>query len=181
MADIKEPEKVLPIAGLIFIQGFNVDEALTELKHEVGDVALKSDIIPFTHTNYYNKEMGDRLLRRWYVFNKLIIPDTLIQLKHRTNGIERKYLNESGGRKINIDPGLLSPSNLILASTKNYSHRIYLGNCIYGEVTLIYRNNCFNPLEWTYADYRQKTALVFFYEARKILKNKLMEQAKCLS
>lgn len=175
MAEIKEPQKVLPIAGLIFINGFEIDTVLKELTNNMGDVILKSDTISFTHTNYYNKEMGDKLLREWCMFDRLVTPDTLIQLKHKTNEIENRYLNEKGGRKVNIDPGLLSLSNLILASTKNYSHRIYLGNGIYGEVTLIYKNHCFNSLEWTYPDYREKLALEFFRKARDILREKLTE------
>lgn len=180
MASIKDPQKVLPIVGFIFIEGFTIDSVLTELKKDIGDIVLKSEALPFTHTHYYNEEMGDRLTRRWLVFEKLLVPDRIVQLKLRTNEIEKNYLNERGGRKVNIDPGLLSLSNLVLASTKNHSHRIYLGRGIYGEVTLIYKNHCFRPLEWTYPDYREKTALDFFCEARKLLKNKLMEEERCL-
>ncbi len=173
MAEIKEPQKVLPIAGLIFIQGFEVDEVIKELQNDLGDVLLKSEILPFTHTTYYNEEMGENLLRQWYLFTNLIMPNTLTKLKHKANNIENFYLHDKGGRKINIDPGLISLSNLILASTKNYSHRIYLDNGIYGEVTLIYKNKTFNPLAWTYPDYREKIAIDFFNKAREILKNRL--------
>ena len=180
MAEIKTSQKVLPIAGLIFVDGSLVDEALKKLKTDVGEVLSKSSIIPFTHTTYYNKEMNNKLLRQWCVFEKLIMPDALIKLKLKTNEIEKNYLNDKGGRQINIDPGLLSLSNLILASAKNYSHRIYLGQGIYGEVTLIYKGDRFNPLEWTYPDYREKTALDFFSEARKILKDRLTEDFRHL-
>jgi len=180
MAEIKSPQKVLPIAGLIYIHNFQVDKAIEKIATEVGKILLKSDVIPFTHTTYYNKEMGDKLLRQWLVLENLIMPDIVVQLKHKTNEIEREYLNEQGGRQINIDPGLLSLSNLILASTKNYSHRIYLGQGIYGEVTLIYKNNLFNSLEWTYPDYRERTALDFFSKARGILKERLANDLRDL-
>lgn len=181
MVRIKNPQKVLPVVGLIFIEGFEIEPVLEELKNDVGDVVLKSEILPFTHTHYYDEEMGDSLIREWLVFGELLVPDVLIHLKHRAHEIENNYLNEKGGRKVNIDPGLLSLSNLILASTKNYSHRIYLGNGIYGEVTLVYKNHYFNPLQWTYPDYREKKALDFFCEARKILKDKLIEEERCLN
>ncbi len=181
MAGIKDPQKALPVVGLIFIEGFSIDPILAELKNDMGDVMLKSEALPFTHTHYYNREMGERLTREWLVFEKLLVPDVIIQLKHRTNEIEKGHLNEKGGRKVNIDPGLLSLSNLVLASTKSYSHRIYLGRGIYGEVTLIYKNHQFHPLEWTYPDYREKRALDFFGEARKVLKNRLMEEERCLN
>lgn len=175
MAKIKDPQNVLPFAGLIFVQEFDTDAALKELQKDFGDSVVKSDIIPFTHTDYYTKEMGTHLQRQWFLFAHLLRPDMLVELKHKTNDIEKNFLNDKGGRQINIDPGLVSLSNIILASTKNYSHRIYLGNGIYGEVTLIYKNKTFNPLAWTYPDYREGIATEFFTKARDMLKQKLGE------
>lgn len=174
MAEINEPQKVLPIAGLICAQGFTADMC-HELSTEFGPVILKSEVIRFDHTTYYNKEMGSDLTRQWYVFGDLMLPDELVRLKHKANASERNYLNENGGRKVNIDPGLISMSNLVLASTKNYSHRIYVGQGIYAEVTLVYKDGRFNPLEWTYPDYRENMALGFFARARAILRDKLAE------
>lgn len=170
MAEIKEPQKVLAFAGLIFARHFNPEPALAEFNELLGNLINKSDVIPFAHTTYYNKEMGTALLREWVLFEKLICPDLLGELKHKSNAIEQKYLNENRGRIINIDPGIVSMSNVILASTKNYSHRIYLGKGIYGEVTLIYKNHQFQPLKWTYPDYREETALKFFFRSPKTFK-----------
>jgi hypothetical protein len=125
--------------------------------------------------------MGDGLVRQWCAFDKLIMPDMLVNLKNKTNDIERNHLNEKGGRNVNIDPGLLSLSNLVLASTKDYSHRIYLDKGIYAEVTLIYKDHRFNPLRWTYPDYQEQTALDFFTKARDILREKLGELETGLS
>jgi hypothetical protein len=174
MADIREPQKVLPVVGLIHIPGVLFDIS-QELQEDIGDVTLASDVIPFKHTSYYNQEMGSELLRQWYAFDDLVSPDVLADLKHRTNMIEKKHVKHGGGRNVNIDPGLLSLSSLVLASTKNYAHRIYLGRGIYAEVTLIYKEHRFNPLEWTYPDYRERAALDFFSRARDILKTKLIE------
>jgi hypothetical protein len=176
MAEIKKPQKVLPIVGLIFENTFDLDPALKRLTGLMGKAVLNSHVIHFTHTTYYNREMGDKLSRQWWVFEQLMSPDVLVDLKHTTNNIENGYLNKKGGRKINIDPGLLSLSNLILASTKNYSHRIYLGKGIYGEVTLIFKNNAFNPLSWTYPDYQEESTLEFFSKAREILKKELSQR-----
>ena len=174
MGEISQPQRVLPIVGLICARSFTADMC-QELEEEFGTVILTSDVIRFDHTTYYNKEMGSDLKRQWYAFGDLILPDALVKLKHRANAIENKYLNENGGRKVNIDPGLISLNNLILASTKNYSHRIYLSQGIYAEVTLVYKDGRFNPLEWTYPDYREDVALGFFMRARAILKDKLAE------
>lgn len=173
MAEIKEPQKVFAFVGLIFLGDFEIDRALKFFDRILGDVRKKSDIILFTHTAYYNKEMGENLFRQWVLFQKLVFPDILVELKHKSNEIEKKFLNKDGGRIINIDPGLVSLNNIVLASTKNYTHRVYLGKGIYAEVTLIYKQGQFRPLEWTYPDYHEKTALRFFTEARTILKNRL--------
>lgn len=173
MAEIKEPQKVFAFAGLIFCGDFKVDNALKFFDRMLGDVNKKTDAIPFVHTAYYNKEMGENLFRQWVLFQKLVFPDILVELKHKSNEIEKKFLNKVGGRIINIDPGLVSLNNIILASTKNYTHRIYLGKGIYAELTLIYKQGQFRPLEWTYPDYQEKIALRFFTEARTILKKRL--------
>lgn len=175
MAEIKQPQKVLVFAGLIYQKDFLVDDLLKAMGVEFGEVAQRSKVIPFTHTDYYCKEMGKDLLRQWFVFDKLIKPDVLADLKHHSNEIEKKYLNENAGRTVNIDPGLITMSNLILASTKNYAHRIYIGRGIYGEVTMIFKNHEFRPLDWTYPDYEETVALDFFQDARSILKEKLTE------
>jgi len=175
MATIKQPQKVLVVAGLIYIDDFQRSKVLDILSRELGGVSLQSEIIPFTHTAYYNKEMGDDLTRQWFVFDKLVNPDVLVELKHRSNEIEQKFINEKGGRAVNIDPGLITMSNLILASTKNYSHRIYLGKGIYAEVTLIYKNHEYLSLEWTYPDYQEIKAIDFFQKARAFLKKRLDE------
>jgi hypothetical protein len=180
MGEIREPQPVLPIAGFLFASDFTAD-VFKEISSEIGDVILKSDRVPFTHTTYYSKEMGSGLTRQWCAFSKLVRPDILVKLKHKTDQIEKQYLSEKKGRKVNIDPGLLTLSSLILASTKNYSHRIYLDRGIYAEVTLLFKNHQFNPLEWTYPDYREKPALDFFAKARDILREKLGEREISLS
>ena len=173
MAEIKKPLRVLVITGLIYKNDFRVNKVLTTLGKDLGDISMQSEIIPFTHTAYYNKEMGDNLLRQWFVFNNLVVPDVLAELKHRSNEIEQSFIGEKGGRTVNIDPGFITMSSLILASTKNFSHRIYIGKGIYAEVTLIYKSEKFVSLEWTYPDYREAMALDFFMSARHILKEKL--------
>lgn len=169
MENTNEPSRVLPISGLIFSEGFAMDDALKTIGDRVGEVFMRSPVRPF-HTDYYNREMGDNILRQWIAFKEPVAPDTLGELKRGTNEIEKMYLNETGGRRINIDPGLLSLHNLVLASTKDFAHRIYLGGGIFGEVTLIYREKRFHPLEWTYPDYREDSSLRFFSEVRRVLK-----------
>ena len=177
MAEIKPPQRTLPVAGLIFSPDFNLD-ICGELESIFGAVEIKSPCIQFRHTKYYAQEMGDNLIRQWIVFGDLIVADALAEFKLKTNEIEKKYLNKNGGRLVNIDPGIISLSNLILASTKNYSHRIYLGKGIYAEVTLIYTKKSFTPMDWTYPDYREVKAMDFFAKAREFLKSRLAEYSE---
>ena len=160
-----KPEPAKLIAGLIAVPDF-LNDALKELEKTFGPITLKSEVIPFDKTNYYEPEMGKGLVRVWVAFDKLIEQDEIVEIKLRTNEIERKWMVE-GKRKVNIDPGYVTESKLVLATTKNYSHRIYLRDGIYAEVTLIYRKKQgFEPLQWTYPDYREKTALEFFNRVR---------------
>lgn len=172
MGSIKEPAQVLPLAGFLYRADCAVTAPLRSLAEKIGPVAMHTSPAPFTHTAYYGKEMGDRLIRQWFAFDKLVDPATLSAMKHMSNEIEQQFSSEQG-RSFNIDPGIISLSNLILASTKNYAHRIYLGQGIYAEVTLIYRDKLFQALGWTYPDYRETAALEFFNEVRSYLKKKL--------
>ena len=74
-----------------------------------------------------------------------------------------------------IDPGLIGLANLVLASTKNYAHRLYLGEGIYGEVSMIYENRTFVPLKWTYPDYYIEESIDFFLRVRESLKEFIIE------
>ncbi len=161
----KKPEPAKLIAGLIAVPDF-LNDALKELEKTFGPITLKSEVIPFDKTNYYEPEMGKGLVRVWVAFDRLIEQDEIVEIKLRTNEIERKWMVEDK-RKVNIDPGYITESKLVLATTKNYSHRIYLKDGIYAEVTLIYRKKQgFESLQWTYPDYREKTALEFFNRVR---------------
>jgi hypothetical protein len=172
MGAIKEARHVLPFAGFIYVDSMVVDNIINKLNPYTGATMMRSEPVPFTYTKYYHKEMGTNLIRRWCVFETLIDPGMLADLKLHTNEIEQHYLNDKGGRMVNIDPGLLSMNNIVLASTKNYSHRIYLGKGIYAEITLIYKNKTYHPVDWTYPDYRESATIDFFTRARDAFKER---------
>ena len=118
-------------------------------------------------------EMGSGIRRFFYSFVNLVSPDQLPDIKIRTNELEEKFATPYGNRKINLDPGLLSLSSLILATTKNNVHRIPLQKGIYGEITLMYVNKEYQTLPWTYADYRTPAFHAIFKEMRTLLKKRL--------
>ncbi|MBN2145203.1 MAG: DUF4416 family protein [Candidatus Aureabacteria bacterium] len=125
------------------------------LKTHWGEFSFESPVMPFHHTKYYENEMGSFLDRFFVCFLALTEPDSLSEIKIRTTELEKEcFSSPDGNRYVNLDPGLLSPGKLILASTKNYSHRIPLKNGIYAEVTMMYEKKEWRDLPWTYPDYK---------------------------
>lgn len=165
MGEVKSFVPSRLIMGVLSSDEERHPELIRLLKKQFGTILEKSEAIPFTFTDYYNKEMGDRPQRFFLVFEKLYDPSLLAEAKIITNEIEEQFKKE-GGRTINLDPGLLSAANLILATTKNRSHRIPLQKGIYAEVTLFYEKGEFNALPWTYADYRSEEFLLLFKHYR---------------
>jgi hypothetical protein len=128
-------------------------EARTALEERFGPVSFASDPVPWSFTTYYDAEMGTGIVRLFWAFTRPVDPSELPSIKSATNGIEDAF-REDGARKLNLDPGLLSLSRFVLATTKDGSHRIPLRDGIYAEVTLVFERGEFRPLPWTYPDYR---------------------------
>lgn len=168
MGQVRPVSLVKLLAGLIAADQ-SLFQAVTErLEKEWGLVDCASEIMDFTYTRYYEEEMGSPLYRRFVSFQKLIDPGALAGKKLFTNSLESEFAREGGKRKINIDPGYLAPAKLVLATTKDRSHRIYLGQGIYAEVTLFYYRGKFEPLPWTYPDYRSGAYRNYFERVREI-------------
>jgi hypothetical protein len=176
MAKIRNVTPVKLIAGMIGRGGEIFPEALAPLESRCGPVDFQSEFIPFDFTGYYEKEMGPSLLRRFYSFQNLIDPGDLPELKIETNRIEDELCDrETGRRRINIDPGYVALSKLVLATTKERPHRIHIGRGIYAEVTLQYQGSSFSPWDWTYPDYRTETYISIFNRIRDEYASKLKE------
>ncbi len=129
-----------------------INDAIRRLSVLYGQPDYVSAQIPFDDTLYYAPEMGQALVRRFLSMEKLIRPESLPDIKLATNGVEDELLVE-GRRQVNIDPGYLSQAHLILATGKGYTHRPYLRDGIYADLTLIYQGKKFCSLPWTYPDY----------------------------
>jgi len=175
---ITKPKPVNLIIGVLT----NIPDLLREIEKTLetsfGVIDLKSDILPFHFTEYYHDEMGKDIQRQFYSFEKLISPDEIATIKVQTNTIEeavaasKKYTVK---RPVNIDPGYLNESRLILASTKDFSHRIYMQHGIYAEVTLNYRRGGYESFPWTFPDYKSPEYQNFFLRVRELYVKKLKE------
>jgi hypothetical protein len=173
MGTIGKPKHVKLFCGIISSDEEIKLKALDILKKKLDKIDLTSEVMPFDFSNYYNPEMGNNLKRFWISFEKLIFVSELASIKIFTNSIEDGFAIHNK-RKINIDPGYITPANVILATTKDYSHRIYLEKGIYGEVTTIYQKNGYIKLPWSYPDYLSQTAVDFLLKSR----TKLMKQLR---
>lgn len=163
MATAYEFEKCALVIGILSSLEERREELISLLEENFGPVSEVSETKDFPYTDYYDQEMSGHPVRYLIMFENLINPGELANIKTRTNELEKNFANEAG-RRINIDPGILSLHNLILATCKNRSHRIPLAKGVYGEVTLIYQDKDFQKLPWTYADYAAD-------DIRKILKD----------
>ncbi len=161
------------IVGMLSSSEELFGEAEETLGRHFGEVDFGSQVIPFTYTSYYEKEMGKGLLRKFISFTDLIDAGTLADTKNITRNVEKKFSLSalpvsSGNRRINIDPGYVGGAKLVLATTKNYDHRVYLKDGIYAEVTLHFRDGSFGAWPWTYPDYNTKEYIEIFSHIRKI-------------
>jgi hypothetical protein len=167
---LSKPHPVKLFIGMLSQDISLFDELKGRLMKIYGPLDMESPVWPWKHTDYYLKEMGAGLKRQFVFFQKLINIGSILEIKLRTVELEKQYLNESNGRKINLDPGYLDSARVILVSTKDFSHRIYIRNGIYGEATLIYSGNNYQTLPYTYPDFKTKKCFDTFKNARELYK-----------
>ncbi len=175
MGRAMEPAPAKLFMSLIVHEEDILRQGIQDLKKDFGEIDFMSEKFPFDFTDYYTREMGENLYRHFITFEPLVSQESLPDIKLTTNGLEEKYAASGGNRRINIDPGYLCQVHLILATTKGYTHRPYLRKGIYADLTLIYRNKSFQPLDWTYPDYRQEKVIQLFNWLRKKYSEKLKE------
>ena len=153
MLRFQTPLKVKFICGFIFSDPAVYAAAKRALERKFGPIDTESEPIAFDFTDYYAKEMGTNLTRRFIAFKKLRDPAAFAGIKTFCVGLERKFAL-GAARRINIDPGYINEAKLVLTTTKDFSHRIYLGRGVFAEVTLIYQDKNFQDLATTFPDYR---------------------------
>ncbi len=162
------PSKALLFSGILYSNDSWYLKAFELLVSKFGEIAMCSPPITWDFSDYYKDELGDKIIRRFVFFKNLIEQNELSRIKIITNNLE-ELLATGNKRNVNLDPGYLTPAKIVLASTKDYSHRIYLNNGIYAEVSLIYKKNCFIPYLNTYKDFQDNRYIEIFMTARKLL------------
>jgi len=177
MSEPRTPEDVKLVSSLFSPERALVEQALEALADRFGPMDEASGELLFDRTRYYAREMGWPLYRRFVSFERLVPPDRLPDIKHRTNALEKRYL-QGDGRRVNIDPGVISAERLVLATGKNYIHRVYLTRGIYADLTLLFKRGGFQSLDWTYPDYAEPGVIAFFNRVRARYMEQLRERRR---
>ncbi|MCD6228985.1 MAG: DUF4416 family protein [Candidatus Omnitrophica bacterium] len=177
MFKVSLPRKVKFICGFIYSNEEDFSKIKRIMERKYKGIDYESEVIDFDFTDYYTKEMGRNLIRKFLSFKVLINPSALLRIKLYTLKLERKF-SYQGKRKVNIDPGYLNDAKLVLATTKDFSHRIYLGKGIYAEVTLSYRKGEFVDFPWTYPDYRTAQYKDIFLRIRSLYLTQIRDVSK---
>ena len=165
---------VKAIIGVLIAELPILPKVYQQLTDQFGPIDYISELLPFTSTHYYEAEMGKELQRQFISFEKLIDAGTLADKKLFTNQVEQAFVEkDTSRRRVNLDIGYVCMAKLVLASTKDHAHRIYLRDGIYAEITLRFYRKTFQPWEWTYPDYRSPAYIAIFNHIRTIYREQL--------
>ena len=166
MSTPRPPKPAKLVIGVILKEDALLGRIVAALEERFGPPDMVSPWLPFDYTDYYRSEMGGPLKRRLFSFRRLIDQAALPAVKLETNRIEGRFCRDRR-RRANIDPGILTYERFVLATGKNYTHRIYLGRGIFGDLTLVFSGGAFQPLPWTYPDYAAPDLSGFLTEVRR--------------
>lgn len=172
MGKIAQVKPVKLISGFIYLDRVVFKRSKEILERKFGRIDFESQPLPFDLTDYYAEEFGQNLQRVFVSFRKLINPSNLYRIKNLSNHIEIKLSNENK-RLVNIDPGYLDLAKVVLASTKDYCHRIYLNKGIFAEVALFFKGDSFTPSQWSYPDFKKAEYIGIFNHIRGIYRKQI--------
>ena len=177
-----EPQPFIPvklICGIIASEDLVTDKAGARLRHFYGEVDSQSPSFPFDQTDYYEKQMGKNLKRSFLSFKDLIEPERLSAIKRETNGLEEELQGEFRARIriVNLDPGYLTPSSLIMATAKDFAHRVPLRKGIYAHLEFLFGRDRVRTLDWTYPDFKSPGYQDYFLKVRRLYLSQLRKKA----
>lgn len=174
------PKPAKPVIGFFLKDKTLIGPVVSDIVEKMGPIDMASSWLPFNFTRYYEPEMGAPLFRRMFTFKRLIKQSALAKIKQLTNTLEQAY-SKNGRRMVNIDPGYMLSERFVLATGKNFTHRIYIGSGIYADLTLIYQKGAFQKLPWTYPDYAEKNMIDFLEKVRNKYKTDIKQGAIAFS
>jgi len=175
MGTMQTPAPVKLFVGLLTSIPAMIPRAEERLAAVFGAVDARSEIFPFDLTHYYDASMGSPIYRAFFSFASLIEPSAIADIKIRTNEMEAAFAAEQDSvqRPVNLDPGYIELSKIVLASTKNFYHRILISRGIYAEVTLHFEKAAWRPFPWTFPDFRTDRYHAFFLSLRELYRKQM--------
>ncbi len=179
MWELNEPKPVKLLVGILAADERARERAVEAIKEKFGKIDLVSQVWQFDNTDYYVDELGDSPLRQFVAIEKLIDPGEIAGIKHATNEMEKELAGELEyelERPVNLDPGYVETSKLVLATTKNFSHRVYIGQNMWAEVTLMYIKGKWKSFEFTFPDYKSGKYDSFLNKVRQRVYEQLKEK-----
>lgn len=181
MSKAKKQSTAVLVMGIMYTDENKYKQAIKKLEKKFGSIKLKTEGYNFSYSDYYKKEMGEHLKKELLVFNKMIKRENIVSVKKITDKIEKKLSDKSkieNNRTVNIDPGILTLENFLLATNKNFSHRVYIKSGVFLDLTLIYKKHeGFTTLPWTYADFKSDNNILFLNKVRNLFFDKLKESS----
>ncbi|MCU0608890.1 MAG: DUF4416 family protein [Chitinispirillaceae bacterium] len=175
MGTIDQPLPVRLFMAVMYDEAVAIDSIWSCLDSQFGVRPFSHGPVPFSWSDYYAPEMGTGLVKVYCCYEQLIDRARLPEIKVLTNGIEQDFA-VAGRRRVNIDPGYIARDKLVLASTKDFYHRLYLGSGIFGEVTLHFRKGAFRHFSWTYPDYQDSGVQQLLVRARAALVGEIRKE-----
>jgi hypothetical protein len=176
MWELQRPKPVKLMVGILAADPRCLDAARADILEAFGQADLVSPVYPFDLTGYYKEQAGPNILRQFVSMEHPIDPGHLAEIKHKANQLEKQLaesLKTPFSRPVNLDPGYIEPSKLVLASTKNFAHRVYIGNGIWAEVTMTYVRGCWESFPFTFPDFKSGRYNEFLSQAREKLVSQL--------
>jgi len=172
----REPTPVKRIVGVLAASRDLLGEARTALENCWARVDMANEPVRWTVSSYYDREMGGEIWRQYLALAGLVRPENLVDWKLKTNELEKAWLTERG-RSLNLDPGYVALDKLVLASTKDRAHRVYLAKGIYAEAILCFTKGSFSPWPYSYPDYACAATVDFFNRVRRRYRAELATRA----
>jgi hypothetical protein len=183
LRELHEPPPAILVVAAMWRPGLltaaSGDEAaalISLLEPVFGKTATTSPAFPFNYSDYYREEMGEGLRKIFVAFEALHPRGSLVAHKRASVALEHTLLDDQGHRVLNADPMLVTMENVVIATSKNFTHRVYLGEGVFADLALIRRKGGFEPLPWTYKDYSDHSG--FFGQERERLKQLLRDKFK---
>ena|SRR6056297_1103491 len=174
MSILKRPLPAQPMVSMLSSQWTGLwSQVKKDLESSWDCLDYISPYLDFQETDYYDQELGTPIQRLVISFESLLDPERLVDFKLMTNRIEADYTDLNGCRRVNLDPGLLFLERLVLATGKNYTHRIFLGQGVWADLTLVYQNSSWQSLPWTYPSYTRSSIQDILNHLRRDYKLKL--------